>query len=1112
MFFPWKMFNFLFTKDVFVYDDGESELSSLCAARPVFGKQDSYWQDCRTDSFPNGEPLDFERKNCYGIAPEKTTRTAAMEYCKSRNATFDNFKSSPEANETVKELELWTGLTNNDTIIWKLLNINASSSEEFCVGRNIVHGKRETFEKVSCEDLRHPICKWPRKEEEKTPAKRQLSCPKGWNLANHTISAGTKWINETSPAEEFTCKAILGRCTVPACTYDLAFPRNEIGPGFNIKRLVMQEAFFGWICRDVGAAMIGDQLGMSLMQHNYKCVLQPFANETQSSQFNFNMTQILADSFELKACDKENSEGFAKFGNETTCFFLSKEAKTWAEARSFCRKQNAQATLAYLPKKKSLNYAMHYLVETNSSDDVWIGLTSYHDLHMFGDWSSDFKWSASGEIIDENLFNYLANHPASKFDRCVSYGNDIFFNFNHCSDTKRFMCTLSDIKPRNNQDDRNKRGSWCPANTYKQGYSCFTFFNETKDTFNLTYDAASELCEEEDGRMLASFYRRDQNLALAASLCNSTFSANLKGFWLGLKGKYSWEGDKLEFKWLDQSPFTFSNWLSSNDLLQFRGYAGVQAERHKCVYFNADPSEGEIGQWGLKDCNDMDGMGALCSHPKWATKDYVDQCRDIAPPSTCQRGTNTPLGCKALSRPQRKQCMKTCGFCGKRRTQKRMRKPNGDFFDACPDVKWEGKTMNRKAAGNGGCMFFNRWTYLNFRSRRAKRNRIEDATWDDAQGICMTAKEAGEKGRRANLVHGDSCAYTTMEAYLWKEAILGRGIRQGNDETEDDDDSDDDGDENSNDDEESEDDNDSMSDENVDEDVFTDKDKLAWLGLRFNFESGSFEQISGRLGAGNHWAAGEPNLTRRGDEKYLCAAADYESANRTEWRMVPCNLTLPFFCTWDEHENFASLNQGFCERVQGADYWMHLDNTCFYGKKERISFDDAHGFCKNMTGEILKINDLEKIRFIRNEFSQSRIMNNFNWESNFFWLSSVNYSKNGLFWNGTDQKLEENTFANIPDDRPDDNYVLSWQLSHEHDKVGLFYKEKESKSMVICERPAMVMKRVPKRGHGFLVFLVIATVICVGIFLWKRQQGENYRYLPTERIIQNDTMTQRLKF
>ncbi|CBY15281.1 unnamed protein product [Oikopleura dioica] len=131
-----------------------------------------------------------------------------------------------------------------------------------------------------------------------------------------------------------------------------------------------------------------------------------------------------------------------------------------------------------------------------------------------------------------------------------------------------------------------------------------------------------------------------------------------------------------------------------------------------------------------------------------------------------------------------------------------------------------------------------------------------------------------------------------MEAYLWKEAFLGKGMRPENNESEND--SDENETENNEDSEENEEnEDDSMSDENVDEDVFTQKDKLAWLGLRFNFESSSFEQISGRLGGGNHWAVGQPNLTRKADEKFLCAAADYANANKTEWRMVSCNLTLP---------------------------------------------------------------------------------------------------------------------------------------------------------------------------------------------------------------------------
>jgi len=140
-----------------------------------------------------------------------------------------------------------------------------------------------------------------------------------------------------------------------------------------------------------------------------------------------------------------------------------------------------------------------------------------------------------------------------------------------------------------------------------------------------------------------------------------------------------------------------------------------------------------------------------------------------------------------------------------------MQKPNGDFYDNCPDVEVNGTKMKRKAAGKG-CFSFNRWSFSKFNRRGRKRNsnKISDATWEDAQAICMAAKEDGENGRRANLVHGDSCAYTTMEAYLWKEAFLAKGIRAGSDDES----------ENESDENENDDDSDDNEDENDDDDSF----------------------------------------------------------------------------------------------------------------------------------------------------------------------------------------------------------------------------------------------------------------------------------------------------
>ena len=65
---------------------------------------------------------------------------------------------------------------------------------------------------------------------------------------------------------------------------------------------------------------------------------------------------------------------------------------------------------------------------------------------------------------------------------------------------------------------------------------------------------------------------------------------------------------------------------------------------------------------------------------------------------------------------------------------------------------------------------------------------------------------------------------------------------------------------------------------------------------------------------------------------------------------------------------------------------MHLDDTCFYGTKKGVKFGDAVEFCDSIDGQILKMRDISKIRFIKNELVQSRVMNNFNFDNSFFWL------------------------------------------------------------------------------------------------------------------------------
>jgi hypothetical protein len=152
------------------------------------------------------------------------------------------------------------------------------------------------------------------------------------------------------------------------------------------------------------------------------------------------------------------------------------------------------------------------------------------------------------DLNEVNLFGGSPLRPSGADERCISLINgENSWQKHHCADRKRVICTLSYMKPRTDPFANRSKAGWCPADTYKQGQSCFNFFEESSaQKFNLTFDGAKQLCEKQEGRQLASFSRFDQNLALAASLCNSSFPPQIRGFWLGL-GKHGENVD--EFKW-----------------------------------------------------------------------------------------------------------------------------------------------------------------------------------------------------------------------------------------------------------------------------------------------------------------------------------------------------------------------------------------------------------------------------------------------------------------------------------------------------------------------------------------------------------------------------------
>ena len=94
----------------------------------------------------------------------------------------------------------------------------------------------------------------------------------------------------------------------------------------------------------------------------------------------------------------------------------------------------------------------------------------------------------------------------------------------------------------------------------------------------------------------------------------------------------------------------------------------------------------------------------------------------------------------------------------------------------------------------------------------------------------------------------------------------------------------------------------------------------------------------------------------------------------------------------------------------------------------------------------------------------------------------MDISQNHFIWNGTNEELKIDVFNNMADElealisiyklvQPQGGSLLAWKLSYEHDKVDLALTHSADQNFVICERPAMTMKRVPKRKNGLLTFL-----------------------------------------
>jgi hypothetical protein len=154
----------------------------FCKIKPILGEEDSFWKMCKKEGFPNGLPLDFERSRCFEIAPKKTTRSAAQEYCASNGGHLASPKIySPKLLQSAvrkignfEELQTWTNVSTsefNETLsktFFHYFGVAIQLSQEICIGLNILSGQTNKYTETPCEDendLRYPLCIYDRIED-----------------------------------------------------------------------------------------------------------------------------------------------------------------------------------------------------------------------------------------------------------------------------------------------------------------------------------------------------------------------------------------------------------------------------------------------------------------------------------------------------------------------------------------------------------------------------------------------------------------------------------------------------------------------------------------------------------------------------------------------------------------------------------------------------------------------------------------------------------------------------------------------------------------------------------------------------------------------------------
>ncbi|PAA81135.1 hypothetical protein BOX15_Mlig013028g3 [Macrostomum lignano] len=263
-----------------------------------------------------------------------------------------------------------------------------------------------------------------------------------------------------------------------------------------------------------------------------------------------------------------------------SCYLMSTTLLEWHNALKYCRDVNAD--LASIHGNEETDFLLRLSSKLHISiASYWIGL---NELGQTSGWS----WTDGTGV---NYFNWNVGEPnnAGGAEHCGAfYSSNGLWNDDQCGERHRFICK------RNNDTSRTVAPTtpmpgYCPKWYFRVGNKCFRIYEDQL----LTWADARAVCANTGSENVRGYLASISNEYEQAAL-TSYKSYNDSNLWIGLFARYNIH----LYYWLDNTPFTYSNWA----------YNEPNSVNEMCVHMYTERFR--AGQWNDADCNRK--MGFVC--------------------------------------------------------------------------------------------------------------------------------------------------------------------------------------------------------------------------------------------------------------------------------------------------------------------------------------------------------------------------------------------------------------------------------------------------------------------------------------------------------------------